>query len=100
HRYRLLDPSVREQLDLPVLAAHEPRLGERLRRDLAAHFVKVVEADDFRLLTKWICEAALGQTPRNRHLSALERRLAAARTMVSRARLDALMTLARRLALA
>ena len=50
------------------------------------------------LLAERIGEAALRQATRDRHLAAFEVRLAAARAVVARARLDTLVTLARRLA--
>src|SRR6185503_9576335 len=90
----------RQQFDLTMIAAHQPRLGERLRSDLTADLLQVVEANDLGLLAEGVGEAPLGQATRHRHLAALERGLAAARTMVAGARLDALVSLARRLALA
>src|SRR5256714_6336049 len=100
HRPRARGLAVREQLDLAVIAPTEPRLGERFRRDFAAHFLEIVEANYLGFLTKWIREATLRQAACDRHLSALERRLPAARPMMPGARLDALVSLAGRLSLA
>ncbi len=68
--------------------ARDLRAGERTRERL-----EIVETHDLRLLTKWIREPALGQAARHRHLTALEVRLAAARAVMARARLDALVPL-------
>ena len=54
---------------------------------------ELVETDDVRFLAERIREAALRQPARERHLTALELRLAAARAMVARACLDTLVSL-------
>jgi hypothetical protein len=75
-----------------------------LDQDLLGHFGafrqsrEIVEPDELILHPKDIREPALRHAPGERHLAALELGLAAARTMVSGARLDALVALARRLA--
>src|SRR5215213_1922432 len=59
---------------------------------------QLIEANDVRLLAERVREAALRQPARERHLPALEARLSTARAVMARARLDAFMALARRLA--
>src|SRR5439155_8254653 len=61
---------------------------------------KVLERDHLMLDAERWREAALGRTPSARPLAALEVRLAAARTAMTRTRLAALVTLSGRLALA
>src|SRR5581483_9373218 len=97
HRHRLRDFAVREHFDRAFVLVDEPRLDERLAGDLAAQLGQLVQTDDLIVLAERIGEAALRETTGDRHLAALEVRLAAARTVVARARLDTLVTLARRL---
>src|SRR5256885_13729766 len=68
HRHRARELAVREQLDLAVIAPNEPRLGERFRRDFAAHFLEIVEANYLGFLAKWIREPTLRQAACDRHL--------------------------------
>src|SRR6476659_4873815 len=96
HRDRRRDFAVRQHLHRTV-APHEPCGTQAVGRDLALDLRELVEADDVRLLAERIGEAALRQPARGRHLTALESRLAAARSVVPRARLDTLVALARRL---
>src|SRR3954469_23348349 len=97
HRDRLLDLAVREDLELLPRVDHA-RFRQRLDRDVAVHLLEVRQANDLRFLAERVREAALRHPARDRHLAAFELRLAAARTVMARARLAALVTLARRLA--
>ena len=98
HRDRLRDLAVRQHLDRTLVAVDQtgcrPATRASLRR---AELLEVVEPNDLRFLTEWIREATLRQTTRDRHLAAFEMRLAAARTVMARARLDTLVSLTRRL---
>src|SRR5437879_6351238 len=98
HGNRRSDRAVREHLDLSLVLIDQAGLDERVPRDLAAQLRQVVQADDLRLLAERVREPTLRKTARDRHLAAFEMRLAAARTVVARARLDTLVTLTRRLA--
>src|SRR3954471_7811994 len=97
HRDRLRELAVGQHLH-PSLTLHQPRLAQGVGRHLAVEQRELVEADDVRFLAERIREAALRQPARERHLAALELRLAAAGPVMAGARLDALVTLARRLA--
>src|SRR5688572_2266982 len=92
HRDRRGHFAVRQHLHR-TLSPHEPCLAKRLRRDLALELRELVETNDVRLLAERVREAALRQPARERHLPALEAGLAAARTVMARARLDALVAL-------
>src|SRR5262245_49228720 len=97
HLDGLFDLAVRQHLELPA-GVDESGRRQRLGRHVAADEPQVRQANDLRLFTERIREAALWHAARDRHLAALELRLAAARTVMARARLAALVTLARRLA--
>src|SRR5215213_6038033 len=97
HRDRCRHVAVGQNLHR-TLSPNEPRRAKRLGRDLALELRELVETNDVRLLAEWVGEAALRQPARERHLSALEARLAAARAVMARARLNTLVALARRLA--
>src|SRR6476661_2719569 len=97
HRDRLRELAVGQHLHRS-LTLHQPGRAQRIGRHLAIEQRELVETDDVRFLAERVREAALRQPARERHLAALEAGLAAARAMVTRARLDALVTLARRLA--
>src|SRR4051812_43065622 len=97
HRDRLRQLAVGQHLHRS-LTLHEARRAERIGCHLALEQRELVEPDDVRFLAERVGEAALRQPARERHLTALELRLAAARTVMARARLDALVSLARRLA--
>src|SRR5260221_3966249 len=97
HRHRTRDGAVREHFHGPA-RLHEPRRAQRVARHLAVDRRKLIETDDIRLLAERIRETALRQPARERHLAALELRLAATGTVMSRAGLDSLVALSRRLA--
>src|SRR5690242_5410420 len=97
HGHRLRQLAVGEELRRTLAAADQPLLHQRLARDLA-HVGDVAERDHLMLFLERVREPALRKATRQRHLAALELRLAAARAVVPRARLDTLVTLARRLA--
>src|SRR3954467_10782884 len=78
------------------LPLHESRRAQRVRRHLTTEQRELVEANDVGLLAERIGEAALRQPARERHLAALELRLAAAGAMMAGARLDTLVALTRR----
>src|SRR6478609_451821 len=96
HRDRRRDFAVRQHLHR-TLAPHETRGAQAVGRHLAPDLRELVEADDARLLAEGVGEPALRQPARERHLTALEARLAAARAVMTRARLDTLVALTRRL---
>src|SRR3954454_9273968 len=96
HRDRCRDFAVRQHLHWTV-ASHEPSRAQALGRDLALDLRELIEANDARLLAERVGEPALRQPARERHLTALEARLAAARAVMACARLDPLVPLARRL---
>src|SRR5687767_5755559 len=99
--HRLLDLAVGQQLRRALARANQSRFRERLSRDfLPANVLEVAEAHDLVLDAERILEAALRQPARHRHLAAFEVRLAAARAVVARARLDSLVSLAGSLACA
>src|SRR3954465_15531306 len=95
HRDRRGHFAVRQHLHRS-LASHEASGAQRVGRDLALELRQLVEPNDVRLLAERVGEATLRQPARERHLPALEARLAAARTMMARARLDTLVALTRR----
>src|SRR6185503_296809 len=96
----LRNVAVGEQFRGTLVVLDEAGRHERVTRDLRTrgHARQILERDLLRLDPERRREAALGQTPCQRHLAALEMRLAAARTAVTRARLAALVSLAGRLA--
>src|SRR5688572_16271447 len=100
HGDRALDPAVGEHLRRPLAGADDARLDERLRRRLGAlgQPLQVLEPHQLVGDAERVGEAALRDAARQRHLAALELRLAAARAVMARARLAALVPLARRLA--
>src|SRR5437763_117744 len=97
HFHGLFELTVGEDLELPA-GVDQPGVGHRLGRHVAVDPSEIAEPNDLRLLAEGIGEPAFWQTTGDRHLTALELRLAAARTMVARARLAAFVSLARRLA--
>src|SRR6476661_4139128 len=84
--------------------AFPPMNQADLDQSLGRHFhsfrqtAQLVQPDNLMLNAKDIREPALWQPSSERHLSALEARLAAAGPMMPRASLDSLVTLARRFA--
>src|SRR6185312_2574276 len=92
--------AVGQQLGRSLPLPDQSRLDEDVGRDvvLRLQIIDVTQVHDLRLHPEWIGEAALGQPARQRHLAALEMRLVAAGTVMSRACLDALVAFARRLA--
>src|SRR6516225_7022870 len=100
HGERARHLAVREELRRPLRRADQPCLRERLARDLRARreLPEVTEAHDLVLHPERVREPPLRQPPRERHLAALEAWLPAAVPVVTAARLDALVPLARRLA--
>src|SRR5688500_12279711 len=93
----MCDVPVRQELRRALSGADEPRGEQRLRR----HFRQIgelVQSDELTLLAERVRESTLRHPARQRHLAALEARLPAARTVVAGARLDALVSLAGRLA--
>src|SRR5215213_9650274 len=74
HRDRRRDFAVRQHLHRS-LPPHESCRAQRIGRHVTLDLRELIEADHVRLLTKWVREAALRQTTRQRHLSALELRL-------------------------
>src|SRR5688500_17996731 len=93
----MADVTVRQQLRRTLARADQPRGEQRLRRHLT-EIRQLVEPHELRLLAERIREPALRHPARERHLAAFESWLAAARTMMPGARLDALVSLAGRLA--
>jgi hypothetical protein len=96
-----LEIAIGEHLRGTFPRTDETRCNESLSRNLGAlrHApLEIAQTNDLMLNTKDIREAALWQASSERHLSAFEMRLAAARTMMARACLDSLVSLARRLA--
>src|SRR5690606_7399666 len=102
HRNRTSQLPVGEQLRRTLVGANEPRFRKSLRCDLRplGETGEVVQTYHLGLYTEDVRETALGKTARQRHLAALEVRLAAARSVVTRARLASLVSSAGRLALA
>src|SRR5438132_526497 len=102
NRVRGADVTVGEQLRRPLAAANEPGRRQRFLGDFAAlgQPAQILEAHRLVLHAENVGEAALRQASRERHLAALELRLSAARTVVTRARLDSLVSLAGSLACA
>src|SRR4051812_15236644 len=98
HRDRLADLAVGEHLDRALAQVNEPRLGQRLRRDLARHTGEIGERDNLVLHAEHVGEAALRNAARERHLTALETRFAPPRPAVTRTRHASLVTLTRGLA--
>jgi hypothetical protein len=91
--------AIREKLGGTLSFANQSRFGQGLLRHFSAlgQLGKVLETDDLILYTKDIRETALGYAASERHLTALELRLAAAGAVVARSGLDTLVSLARRL---
>src|SRR5699024_2620300 len=87
--------TIREHLDGTLGRLDQAGLDQRVSRNLAGELLEIVETHDLRFFPERIGEAALGQPARDRHLTAFEMRLAAARTVMARARLAALVSLAR-----
>src|SRR5687768_4066507 len=76
------DLAVGEDLRRTLGGANDAGLGERFARDLRARrdALEVGQPDDLLRLAERVREAALRHAPRERHLAALELRLAAPRT--------------------
>jgi hypothetical protein len=99
-RYRAGQLSIGEHLSRALARADEAGLNEGLPR----HFgpfrnapLEVAQTNDLMLDPKDIRETTLRQAARERHLAALELRLASTRAVMSSAGLDSLVALARRL---
>jgi hypothetical protein len=92
--------AIREKLGGTLSFANQSRFGQSLLRHFSAlrQLRKVLETDDLVLYTKDIREPTLWYSARERHLTALELRLAAAGTVVTRPGFDTLVSLTRRLA--
>jgi hypothetical protein len=99
HHDTLRDIAIREKLGGTLSLANQSRFGQSLLRHFSAlrQLGKVLETDDLILYTKDIREPALWYAPGERHLAALELRLAATGAVVARSGLDTLVSLARRL---
>src|SRR5688572_24940582 len=95
---RLLEFSVREELDRVVHMTNEPPLEEGIHVDrcVGIEAIEVTDVDDLILDAKNVREAALGQTALQRHLAAFVVRLA----RVTPARLGTFVTARGRLAVA
>jgi hypothetical protein len=91
--------AIRQKLGGTLSFANQSRFGQGLLRHFSPFWQlgKVLETDDLILYPKDIRETALGYTASERHLAAFEMRLAAARAVVARSRLDTLVSLAGRL---
>ncbi len=89
-RHRARQLAVREHLRRSLALADQPASASVSFVTSVPSMSQVVEPHDLILFTERIREAALGKPTRERHLAALEVRLAAARAMVPRARLDPL----------
>src|SRR5215203_3451135 len=100
HRHRDGELAIGQHLRRALPCRDQSGREQRLDRDLGVRpeQLEVAEAHDLVLLTERVREPALRDAARHRHLAALEVRLAAARTVMARARLRSLVTLARRLA--
>src|SRR3982751_1312252 len=96
HGDRRQDFAVRQHLHR-TLAPHESCRAQAVGRHLALDLRELVEANHVRFLPERVREPPLRQPARERLLTALEARLAAARAVMARARLDTLVALARRL---
>jgi hypothetical protein len=76
----------------------QPSLNQRISRDFSAGWktlLEVAQTNDLMLDPKDIRETTLWQPSRERHLSALELRLSATRTVMACACLDTLVSLTR-----
>src|SRR5688572_10531229 len=83
-----------------LACADEAGLDQRLRRHFGAFrhaSLEIAQTNDLMLNAKDIGKSALRQSPRERHLAALEMRLAAAGTVMACARLHSLVSLSGRL---
>jgi len=92
-----LEIAICEHLCRALSLTDESRGNERFSRhfgSLGKACLEIAQTNDLMLNSKDIGESTLWQASRERHLSALEVRLAAARSVVARARLDALVALA------
>src|SRR6476469_4729974 len=92
--------AVGEHLCRALPCSDQSGLHERLSRHFRSGWqslLEVAQTNDLMLDPKDISETTLWQPPRERHLSTLELRLAAAGSVVSRACLDTLVSLSRRL---
>src|SRR6266536_4420044 len=86
--------SICEYLRRAFAGADQSGLGQQLRGDLhpLRKPVEIVQPYQLMLDSKDISESALGETSRERHLAALEPWLPPAGPVMSRTRLDSLMT--------
>jgi hypothetical protein len=96
HCYTFCGITVREKLGRTLPFANQSGFGQSLFRHLCplGQLGEIVESDDLILCTKDIREPTLRYPARERHLTALELRLAPTWTVVARSRLDALVSLA------
>jgi hypothetical protein len=94
HGDALCGVSVREKLGGSLSFADQSGFGQSLLRHFSAlrQLGKIVEPDDLMLYTKDIRETTLWDTASERHLTAFELRLAAARTVMARTCLDTLVS--------
>jgi hypothetical protein len=99
HRNALRRIAIREKFRGTLSFADQSRFSQGLLRHLSAfrQLREIVETYDLMLYTKDIRETTLWDAAGKRHLTALELRLATARTVMAGARLDTLVSLARRL---
>src|SRR5687768_16825912 len=101
NRYGAREIAIGEHLCRALARTDEAGLHERLARDfgtLRHAALEIAQTNDLVLNPKDIGEPTLRQAPRQRHLAALELRLASTRTVMARACLDSLVSLAGRLA--
>jgi hypothetical protein len=98
HSHALCDIPVSEKFGGAFAFADESRLSQSLLRHFSAfrELRQIVESDDLISYTKDIRKTTLWDTASERHLPALEPGLAAAMAVVAAARLDTLVSLARR----
>jgi len=84
-RHALCGVSVREKLGRAFAFSYQPGFSQSFFRHFSSlrQLGKIVEPDDLVLYTKDIRETALGYAAGERHLTALELRLAAARTVMA-----------------
>jgi len=99
HDDTLCGIAIREKLGGTLSFANQSRFGQCLLRHFSAlrQLGKILETDDLVLYTKDIREPALWYAAGERHLTALELRLAAAGAVVTRSGFYALVSLTRRL---
>src|SRR5688572_8584889 len=98
HRHGTRELAVGKHFGRTLPAMHPALLGKRFLRHLGSlgPMVQCIQGNDLVLHAKLIGESALRQPPRERHLTALEVGLAAARAAMACARLASLVPLAGR----